>query len=145
MGQLILPAGSAVYLDVPPVIYSVEKHADFEPVLQQFWIDAKSGKYTVTTSELTLLEVLVQPIRLGRHSLIATYETFLLNSDIQLIPIDAAVLREAARLRATQNFKTPDAIHAASAILSNCTHLVTNDPSFRRLTTINVTILSDLA
>ncbi|MGE0654253.1 MAG: type II toxin-antitoxin system VapC family toxin [Pyrinomonadaceae bacterium] len=58
--------------------------------------------------------------------------------------MDAAILRYAARLRATQNFKTPDAIHAATAMLSNCDHLVSNDAGFRRFAAIDVIILSDL-
>ena len=144
MGQLTFPAGSVVYLDAPPIIYSVEKHVDFWRMLEQFWNVATSNEIQVVTSELTLLEVLVQPIRLGHQPLIEAHETLLLKSDIQLVPIDLSILRAAARLRATQNFKTPDAIHAATASLSNCSHLISNDTGFRRLTAIDVIILSDL-
>lgn len=122
----------------------MEKHDDFWPILEQFWATAKSGEISVVTSELTLLEVLVKPISLGRQLLIDAYDKLLLKSDVRLLPIDSAILREAARLRATQNFKTPDAIHAATASLSNCGYLISNDLTFRRLADVQVVILSDL-
>ncbi len=50
----------------------------------------------------------------------------------------------AAQLRATSGLKTPDAIHAATALEHGCTLFVTNDPAFRRLTTVPVVILGDL-
>ncbi len=50
------------------------------------------------------------------------YEQLLLSSVLQLISISQTILREAARLRATTPLlRTPDAIHAATAIASNCT------------------------
>ncbi|MBK9527482.1 MAG: PIN domain-containing protein [Acidobacteria bacterium] len=54
------------------------------------------------------------------------------------------ILRAAAELRAKHNLKTPDAIHAATAITSGCQHLIANDNGFRRITTIDVIILDDL-
>lgn len=65
------------------------------------------------------MEVLVLPLRNVDTSLIADYEQLLFSSEIQLIPISKSVLREAANLRATTNLKTPDAIHAATALSVN--------------------------
>jgi len=47
-------------------------------------------------------------------------------------------------LRASSGLKTPDAIHAASALVAGCTHLITNDPAFRRVPNLVVVVLSDL-
>lgn len=144
MGQLRFPDFSVIYLDTSPIIYSVEKHVDFWPILEPFWIDVESGKIKVVTSELTLLEVLVVPIRVNNQPLINAYDALFSSGDIKVVPISAPVLRDAAQLRATQNFKTPDAIHAATASLANCDYLISNDSGFRRLAGIDVTILSDL-
>jgi predicted nucleic acid-binding protein len=65
-------------------------------------------------------------------------------SHVELIPITVPILRTAAKLRAEQNLKTPDAIHAATAALSNCDFLISNDEGFRRLTSVSVIILNDL-
>jgi predicted nucleic acid-binding protein len=65
-------------------------------------------------------------------------------SEMQLIPIDRSILRQAANLRATTNPKTPDAIHAATAISVNCDLFITNDKGFRNLSNLSVIILSEI-
>jgi predicted nucleic acid-binding protein len=144
LGPIKFLSGSVIYLDTAPFFYSVEKHTYYSPLFAQFWTDLDTGKIRVVTSELTLLEVLVQPIRLGREDLIEAYDSLLIDSDLQLVPIDSAVLRKAAELRAHLNLKTPDSIHAATALRAGCDHLVSNDGGLRRLNSIEVTILSDL-
>lgn len=144
MEQLTFPNGSRLYLDAAPIIYSVEKSIDYWNLLHGLWNSVASGDIEVVTSELSLLETLVYPIRENDTELISAFETLLTGSDVRLLPVTAAILRSAANFRATQNFKTPDAIHAATAFLSSCTHFISNDDGFRRLTTIDVTILRDL-
>lgn len=144
MGRLTFPRGSRVYLDTAPIIYSVEEHESYWPVLKPLWDSLKKGEIEVVTSELSVLETLVVPIRNEDTDLTAGYEILLTDSHVELIPITVPILRTAAYLRATQNFKTPDAIHAATATLSNCDHLISNDSGFRRITTVDVIILSDL-
>ena len=82
MGQLIFPPSSKVYLDTSPVIYSVEKHADYWRILISLWQSLKSGEIEVVTSELTLLETLVQPIRQNNQILISANETLLTKTEI---------------------------------------------------------------
>jgi predicted nucleic acid-binding protein len=108
------------------------------------WHALKEGEIEVFTSELTLLETLVQPIRQNNQSLVSAYESLLTKTDVKLEPISLNILRQPADLRATQNLKTPDAIHASTAIASNCAYFVTNDGGFKRLSNFNVVILSDL-
>lgn len=144
MGRLILPVGSRVYLDTAPIIYSVEKNPDYWHLVQDPWQSFENGDIEIFTSELTLLETLVHPVRNNDEALTKAYNQLLLGSEIQLIPISISVLNEAVDLRARLNLKTPDAIHAASALISGCDQLVTNDDGFRRLTTLSVSLLSDL-
>jgi predicted nucleic acid-binding protein len=60
------------------------------------------------------------------------------------IPINRQILETAAQLRASTHLKTPDAIHAATALESGCTLFVTNDPAFKRVPNLAVMVLSDL-
>lgn len=76
--------------------------------------------------------------------LVQTYESLLTASEMQLIPVTLSLLREAANLRATTNLKTPDAIHAATAIDAGCTLFLTNDNGFRNVTNLPVVILSEV-
>lgn len=143
MGRLTFPSGSRIYLDTAPIIYSVEEHESYWTVLRPVWAFLKNGEIEVVTSELSMLETLVRPLRNEDADLITAYETLLTASQVELIPITVSVLRNAAELRAEQNLKTPDSIHAATASLPNCDFLVTND-GFRRIRGLDVVVLSDL-
>ena len=90
------------------------------------------------------MEVLVLPLRNNDESLIYDYEQLLLNSAMQLITINQSILRQAANLRATNRLKTPDAIHAATALSINCDLFITNDNGFRNLSNLPVVILSEV-
>lgn len=117
---------------------------DYWQLLTSLWQSLKANEIEVYTSELTLLETLVQPIKQNNQILVSAYESLLTNTDIRLLPIILDVLRESADLRAAKNLKTPDAIHAATAFSANCEYFVTNDDGFKRLSNINVIILSEL-
>jgi predicted nucleic acid-binding protein len=64
-------------------------------------------------------------------------------SDVQLIAITHAILEQAASLRARTTIKTPDAIHAATALLAGCALFVTNDSAFRRIAGLPAALLSE--
>ncbi len=144
MGQVTLPAGGSVYLDASAVIYSVERHSDYWPLMQPVWEAAAQGRISLVTSELTLLETLVVPLKTGDVSLVAAYESVLGEGDLRLLPIAQDVLREAARQRAATGLKTPDALHAATALVAGCGLLVTNDAAFRRVPALSIAVLRDL-
>jgi len=144
MGRLTLPANSRAYLDTVSIIYTVEEHSTYWSVLNDLWLARRTGEIDLVTSELTLLETLVRPLRDNDSELRLAYERLLTGSDFELVPISSSILRIGAKHRATHNLKTPDAIHAATASVSECSHFVTNDPAFRRLENIEVIILSDL-
>jgi hypothetical protein len=65
VGPLILPASGQVYLDFNPIIYSVEKHPAFGPLLQPLWQAAQAKTIEVVSSDLVLLEALVGPLKTG--------------------------------------------------------------------------------
>lgn len=144
MGRLSFPHGTRLYLDTAPIIYAIEEHEIYWTELQPIWAAFEAGEVQIVTSEISLLETLVQPIRDNNSKLADTYNELLTGSEIFLVPVSTEILRAAAKLRANHNLKTPDAIHAATAIASNCDYLVANDNGFRRLTDINVIILADL-
>ncbi len=134
-----------VCLDTNVVIYTVEKHHDFLPLLTPLWKAVDAGKLHVVVSELVLMESLILPYREGNSLLISHYEAFFKLQRIQLIPVSASILRSAAKLRASYvTLRSPDAIHAATTIESRADCLLTNDLKFRNLTQLNTVHLSDL-
>src|SRR5205823_5805343 len=87
---------------------------------------------------------LVLPLKNGDKTLEHAYERALLGTELRLLPITHAILREAARLRATTRIKTPDALYAATAMNAGCVLFVTNDAGFRSVVGLPLVILSDL-
>ncbi|MGH9898662.1 MAG: type II toxin-antitoxin system VapC family toxin, partial [Pyrinomonadaceae bacterium] len=114
------------------------------PLLRLLWQASQAKQISIVTSELTLLETLVAPFKQNNQILIKSYESLLTKTEVQLLPITVDILRQAASLRAQYNFKTPDAIHAASALACSCIQIITNDTVFSRLPGLQVVILKDL-
>jgi len=76
MGQLTLPESSVIYVDTVVVIYSIEKFPNYFPLLEPLWQKLQAGTVQVMTSEITLLETLVMPIRQSNAEMIRRYEMF---------------------------------------------------------------------
>jgi predicted nucleic acid-binding protein len=134
-----------VYLDACAIIETREKPTDVGRALATLIVDCFGSEHTIITSELSLLEVLVDPIRglVDREppeedgAAREFHEWYVENlssreSLIQTLPITRDVLRQAALVRARKaSIRTPDAIHLATARLQSTTHFVTNDDRMR--------------
>jgi predicted nucleic acid-binding protein len=143
VGRLILPPRGIVYLDANAVIDSVEHIQPHWRLLRPLWTAARRGTVGIATSELTWLECLVKPLRTGDTALEARYKRVLTGREVSLLPATRGLWESAARLRAL-GLKTPDALHAATALGVGCASFVTNDNLFRRVPGLPVEILSDV-
>ena len=144
MGSLELPESGFVYVDTQAVIYSVEVQAPYWSCLEPVWEAAQAGRFGLVTSELTLMEVLVGPLKRDDKLLVRAYEEIFKTAQIRLSPITQSILRDAARLRATiPTLRTPDALHAATALDTQCALFLTNDAGFRCVPGLPLTLLSD--
>lgn len=121
------------------------KHPLYSPILRPLWESASSGTVSIVISEQILLETLVGPYRAGLSQLAADYETFLSFPGIRLVPISAGILRAAAEMRAkVTKLRSPDAIHAATAIHQTASCFLTNDLGFRNIPGFNVILLDEV-
>jgi hypothetical protein len=87
VGSLKLPTSGLVYFDSQAVIYSVETHADYWPLLQPVWEAAEAGTFEIVSSGLLLLETLVGPLRSGDQDLVTAYEQLVKSPEMRLLPI----------------------------------------------------------
>jgi len=146
LGTLALPASGSVYVDANAIIYRVEAVQPYLDVAEPLWDALDAGTQAVVTSEISLLEVLVKPLQLGNSALQTLFQGTLYGTPgFACVPITRRTLETAAHLRATTGLKTPDAIHAATALAEGCTLFVTNDPIFRRVPGLTVAVLSEIA
>lgn len=143
MGLISLPTTGVIYVDAQIIIYTVEKHPTYSKLLHSFWKSAEQGSLTAITSELTLLELRVAPLRISNHQLLNRYDQFM--AKLQLIQLDRKILLGAAQIRANfTSIKTPDAIHAATAQFEKSHQFLTNDRAFRNIPALNAVILDDI-
>ena len=144
MGPLTLPSRGSIYLDASSIIYSVERNEPYFTLLAPAWQQAAAGQFVVVCSELVIAETLVRPIREGNADLAAAIRDVFSAPEVELIPTTRQLWEDTARLRAQTGLKTPDALHAATALRSGCTLFVTNDADFRRVHGLPIVILDDL-
>jgi predicted nucleic acid-binding protein len=144
MGSLTLPTSGSVYLDANGFIYSVEKIEPYHTLLKPLWVAACANQFEIVSSELTLLETITKPLRDNNIILENLFRTLFNTNEVRLIPTTIAIWERAARIRANTGLKTPDALHAATALAVGSTLFITNDVNFRRVSGLSVTILDDL-
>jgi len=127
-------AGERAYLDTSTVIYAIEGYAQY-PNLKAALLDPlDAGAFTAVTSEITVVETVVGPRKLGDLTNEAKYRVFLTPSQNLITePITMVVLEKVIELRAKYGLKIPDAIHLATGILANCSVFVTRDASWSKV------------
>jgi predicted nucleic acid-binding protein len=126
---LIRDLGTGIVgLDTAAFIYYIEEHPEYIGALAPVFDAVATGRLNIVTSGLTLLEVLVVPLRAGNVALAAQYEDILTRSrGVRLVEIDLGQLRAAAQLRAVHGaLRTPGALQLAAASASRCSAFVTN-------------------
>lgn len=132
MGLIEALGSGPVAIDSCILIYFIERHPAYAPLLRPLFRAAAAEKRQLFTSALTLLEVGVLPLRKLDWPLYARYERVLLQSrEVRLLPIRYDDLRLAALIRARYHMKTPDALHLAAAMRAGCTRFLTNDRRLR--------------
>ena len=97
------------------------------------WIE--SEEHTIVTSSLTLGEILVQPLQLGRDETANQYRKGF--SGLEIVSFDSKAANEFARLRAMERgLRPPDAMQLACAITRQCEVFLTNDDRLSKCETV---------
>jgi predicted nucleic acid-binding protein len=136
--------GTAVGLDTSPLLYFIGEHPRYLELVRPFFQAVDRGDVTVVTSTITLAEVLIHPLRKGDVELVRRYRDILLYSPgIATLSVSPRIAEEAAQLRASYGFKTPDAIQIATAILTGAQSFLTNDRRLAKQLSVKVLILDD--
>ncbi|WP_425058528.1 tRNA(fMet)-specific endonuclease VapC [Sporomusa carbonis] len=109
-------------------------------------IDAVGNKETheIWTSVLAFSECSVRPYREANRTALDQIKLMFQMPNLTAYPIDAAIAEEAAKIRANYNFKMPDALIAATAIVMGADVLLTNDHKLSTIREIPVVRLDEL-
>jgi predicted nucleic acid-binding protein len=128
-----------VYLDTNVLIRGMERTDAGAGEVGRLIEFAERDRLELVTSELTLSEVLVGPIRLGDDILATAYLDLLTDDPIfELLPATREILIESSQIRARSSARLPDSVHVATAILSGCRLIVSYDRRLRDLCELDV-------
>lgn len=137
--------GATVGLDTAPLIYFIERHPVYSARLRPFFEAAERRDFQLVTSLVTLIEVLILPLRTGRHELVREYRDILLQlTSLKAVPVTLEISEEAAQLRATHNIRTPDAIQIATAKTAGASWFLTNDAGLAALPGLTALLVDKL-
>ena len=138
MGDIMLRLDqyNCICLDSQSFIYFIEENPRYISVVEQVFSEISYGNIMGVSSYLSLLEVLVKPIKEGAREIALQYRDLMLSSAfLKLFPLDDKVAELAAELRARYNgngfkLRTPDAIQIATGILNGAEVFLTNDNKY---------------
>ncbi len=136
----------AVFLDTAPIIYFIEEHPQFLSVVLPLMRAIARAECRAVSTLITLVEVLTKPLALEQYELAAKYRSLLTSSPgLYLVPLDARIAEDAARIRARHGYRLPDALQLASAVAAGAEAFVTNDVGLKAFKELPVFAVRDFA
>jgi predicted nucleic acid-binding protein len=132
-------------LDTSVFIYQIEANPRYLVFTNQIFSWLERPACAGVTSTITMTELLVPPYRDSDddrvnqfYGLLSTYP------HLEWIAPDLQIADLAARIRALDRLRTPDALQAATALRAGATGLITNDPVFERVQGFETLVLDRL-
>jgi predicted nucleic acid-binding protein len=129
-----------IYLDACCFVYLVEGQPGWRSVVEARLSDLDPTTRLVT-SQLTRLECRTKPTRDGDRALLERYDALFGAGRVAVLDVSAAVIDRATHVRARHGFRSPDAIHLATAIDCGASSFWTGDAALARCTDIAVVVL----
>ena len=134
-----------IYIDTAPLIYLIERNPHYIARLLGIVHFIESARLPGFTSVVALTEILVQPLRQGNTDRAQQYYDIIVGRyDFTPVSFTSEIAISAAAIRARFGLRKPDAMHAATAIKTNCDSILANDSHFKRVEDLNVLLLDDL-
>lgn len=131
-------------LDTPVFIYHLEGSSRFAAPAATVMHDLAEGTFEGVTSVLTLMEIVVRPLQLGRVDVADEYDILLAAyPHLRIADVDRVTARQAAELRATYRLRPADALQVAACLQRGVTAFITNDRQLRRVTEVQIVMLED--
>jgi len=133
-----------VALDTCIFIYQWDASPRYSPLTDRIFSSLERSDLVAVTSTITMTELLVHPYR--DDDVVRVNELFALLStypNLEWVAPNLEIAARAAEIRALHRLRTPDALQAATAVHSNASAFLTNDPVFRRIKGFEALILDD--
>lgn len=133
--------GLKIFLDTNIIIYFLEKNNKFFNKVLPYFRKAETKDVELYTSSLSYMELLIPVIKNKDVNLEAKYN-FLFKNFFNVVNIDMETARIGAKIRAGYGIRTPDALQIACAIRSNCKQFITSDRRLKKISGIEIVVIS---
>ena len=139
--ESMIPNGSKVLLDTVALIYFLEENERYSKLAEKIFGRIESGELQGVLANLAFAELLVPLYRSGDPRAAAGLANRIFNfRNLEVVTLTTEISIEAARLRAEYSLRTPDAIHAATAIITQASGILTNDKRLAVLTSEGLSV-----
>lgn len=129
-------------LDTMVFSYHLSNHARYAPLTSAVLAAVESGQVAGLTTTVTLAELLTVPAKAQDRRALLDYELYLTRfPNLRLAPLDVALARETALVRAATGLRMPDAVQVAAARQAGADAIVTNDRRWARQVTEPVLVI----
>jgi len=134
-----------VFIDTAPIIYYIEAHPHFGPLVKVIVDSLQSGNINAFSSVITLMEVLPKPIESGNDSLAKQFSEFLkAGKNLTLLEISSDIAELAGTLRGQYpSLRAMDAIQIAVSLIAKTDVFITNDAKIKQVRGLRVIVLKD--
>ena len=132
-----------IFLDTAPIVYYLENNELYYSAMKRLWKSFEACDYV--TSAVTVTEYLTYPYQQNETKLINDFNAFIDGMEINIKSIDREIAEKAAKIRAEYKFfKTMDALQLATACLSGCDLVLTNDKQLKQFKEIKCLTVEEL-
>ena len=142
MGTKALNKFKTFALDTNILIYHFHKYARFTELSDSLLIYLEKGKRRVTTSIITLIELL--SFKATEEKIKELKEAFNTTPNLTVYAVEDDIAERAAQIRRNYNFRLPDAIQLATALHSKARAFITNDRRLKRFKELPIVLLSEI-
>ena len=137
--------GQRVYIDTNIFIYFLERHELYFDAIVPFFQLFNDGLSLAHTGDAVVAETLYKPYQVGDVMRVSEFKSFFSDNEfITVLPHTTKTFELAGELSPKRGMKLIDALHYATASISGCTFIFTNDAGFSSSSGIEVIYLQDL-
>lgn len=134
-----------VFVDTAPIIYYLENNPQYKDSIIKFFTKCMEENIQVVTSAITIEEYLVFPYSSGKMEFADNFKRFIKYMNIEVVDINSEIAEQGAKIRGQyKSFKAMDALQIATAIVSGCDMLFTNDKQLRQEKELPCMTMDDL-
>lgn len=131
-------------IDTSVFIYHLEESEKYAELVGLVFARLNRGAFDGITSVITLMELAVRPLQLGRADIADEYDGVLSTyPHLAVVDLDRLAARRAAELRAAYRLRPADALQVAACLEHRATAFLTNDRDLRRVVEMPTLLLDD--